>query len=242
MCINQTLRALISSCERIGHRLKPFVDQLTNYLSPQVEGTLLEDLMSMTTLQESFQGTECWLEKIVLEDLQNLLVSMGKTSVTSHVKRTTAPAKAREYNKLKHRGAIFSPTTFSIRDSHVVVGKEFPGDWHAGKIKQIFTYPFDLPESQETYIVVQKFKELSSQEAMQDPYRRYPMVGGRIYHSELEEQIEVVMVQDVIAHFAYTPHDGGQVFGFPCFHALPLNKVSFSRYHQRAMLTFPLVK
>jgi hypothetical protein len=204
----------------MGHRLKPFTDQLTNYLNPQVKGTLFEDLTSATTQHEYFQGTECWLENVVLEHLKILLVRTGKAS---HM--TATLAKARQYDKLKHCGAIFSPASFSVRDSHVVIGKVFPGDWYAGKIKQIFTYPFDLPESQEAYIVVQKFKELSPQEAMQDPYRRYhPIVGGKLYHSELEEQIEVVAVQDVIAHFAYTPHNGLE-FGFPCFHALPLNKV-----------------
>jgi hypothetical protein len=208
------------SCERVGHRLKPFADQLTNYLNPQVKGTLFEDLTSMNTQHKSFQGTECCLEKVVLEYLQNLLVCMGKTL---HMAGTTIPAKARQYDKLKRHGAIFSPASFSVRDSHVVIGKGLPGDWYAGKIKQIFTYPFGPPRSHEAYVVVQKFKELSAREAMQDPYRRHPMVGGRLYHSELEEQIEVVTVQDIIAHFAYTPHSGLE-FGFPCFHALPLNK------------------
>lgn len=222
----------------MGHQLKPFADRLTNYLNPQVKGTLFEDLTSMNTEPESFQGSECWLENDVLEYLQNLLVRMGKEL---HVAGPTIPAKARQYNKLKRCGAIFSPASFSVRDSHAVIGKGSSGDWYAGKIKQIFTYPFDLSGSQEAYVVMQKFKELSVQEAIQDPYRRYPMVGGRLYHSGLEEQIEVVPVQDIIAHFAYTPH-GGQEFGFPCFHALPLNKVSYSLSHiNRATLTFRLV-
>ena len=233
----QTLRGLVLSCERMGQRLKPIADQLANYLNPQVKGTLFEDLASTNTRHESIQGTECWLEGVVLEYLRNLLVRMGKTLP---VAGATMPAKAREYDKLKHRGVIFSPASFSNRDSHVVIGKAFPGDWYAGKIKQIFTYPFGLPGSQdgEAYIVVQKFKELSVQEAVQDPYRRYPMVGGRLYHSELEEQFEVVTVQDVIAHFAYIPHDGLE-FGFPCFHALPLNKVSFSQ-HQWSNANFSI--
>jgi hypothetical protein len=223
MCTLQTLRGLILLCERMGHRLRPFADQLTNYLNPQVKGTLFEDLTSMNTQHESIQGAECWLDRVVLEHLQNLLVRMGKTLP---IAGAITPAKARRFDKLKHRGAIFSPASFSVRDSHAVIGRGFPGDWYAGKIKQIFTYPFDLPGSQEAYVVVQKFKELSAQEAVQDPYRRYPLVGGRLYHSELQEQFEVVMVQDIISHFAYTPHDGLD-FGFPCFHALPLNKVSF---------------
>ena len=239
MCTIQSLRGLILSCERVGHRLKPFADQLTNYLNPQVKGTLFEDLMSTNTQHKSIQGTECWLDKVVLQYLQNLLVQMGKMSQTE---AATMSAKAWQYDKIKHRSAIFSLASFSIRDSHIVIHKGFPaipGDWYAGKVEQIFTYPFDPPSSQEAYMVVQKFKELTKQEAMQDPYRRYPMVGGRLYHSELEEQIEVVMVRDVIAHFTYTPHDGLE-FGFPCFHALPLDKVLFLHISE-ATLTSKLV-
>jgi hypothetical protein len=33
--------------------------------------------------------------------------------------------------------------------------------------------------------------------------------------------------QEITAHFAHTPHDKKD-FGFPCFHALPLDKVAFS--------------
>ncbi|KAI0278109.1 hypothetical protein BC826DRAFT_1113528 [Russula brevipes] len=134
-------------------------------------------------------------------------------------------AKARQHNKFNRHGVIFSPSSFSFRDSNVVIGQEIPGDWCAGQIKQIFTFPFAPPS--EVYFVVQKFKELSPQEAAQDPYRRYPLVGGRLYHPELEDEIEVVTSQEILAHFAHTPHDK-QTFGFPCFHVLPLNKVRFA--------------
>jgi hypothetical protein len=102
----------------------------------------------------------------------------------------------------------------------VVLGDRIPGDWYAGKIKQIFTLTFS---SSEAYFVVQRFKEFSVQEAQQDPYRQFPLVGGRLYHPELEDKIEVVTAQEIVAHFAHTPHDT-QTFGLPCFHALPLDK------------------
>jgi hypothetical protein len=225
MCTIQKLRGLIASCKYMGHQVQPFVDRLGTYLNPQVKGTVFEDLTPMTT-QQTFDGNECQLEKVVLEHLQKLLVHMGKISQTTDARM---PAKARQYNAFRHQGAIFSPLSFSVRDSHAVIGKGIPGDWCAGQIKQIFTYSFEPLVPQEAYLVVQKFRELSAQEATRDPYRRYPNVGGRLYHPELNEEIEVVTLQDIIAHFAYTPHDR-TTFGFPCFHALPLNKVSFSSH------------
>ncbi|KAH8980793.1 hypothetical protein EDB92DRAFT_1973941 [Lactarius akahatsu] len=216
MCMIQRLRGLISSFE-LGHCLQPLADQLGIYLSPTVKGTIFKDLSGVDAQRDALQGEECWLEQEVLTCLTELLVCSRKASHES----TTMPGKARQYNKFSHRGAMFSPSLFSIRDSHVIIGHQISSDWHTGKIKQIFTVPFRL--SSEAYFIVQRFKELSAQEAQRDPYRRYPFVGGRLYDPELEGEIEVVAVQEVIAHFACTPYDG-QAFGIPCFHALPLDK------------------
>jgi hypothetical protein len=209
----------------MGHRLKPFVDKLGDYLNPTIKGTVFEDLVAVDMMDVS-QGEECWLEKDVLQGLGDLLVREGNLSDAGWVSggHTLPHAKARQYNKFIQRGAIFSPSSFSVRDSHVVVCK---GSWYAGRIKQIFAYPSGLPPKPEAYFVIQRFKELSDQEALQDPYRNYPLVGGRLYRIDLEDKIEVVPSQEITAHFAHTPHDEKD-FGFPCFHALPLDKVAFS--------------
>ena len=143
-------------------------------------------------------------------------------------------AKARQYNKFTHRGAIFSPSSFSVRDSYVIIAKSAPLDWYAGTIKQIFTYPSG--QSSDIYFVIRGFDELSNEEASQDLYRRYPLVGGRLYHPELNDEIEVVPSHKITAHFAHTPYDRKE-FGFPCFHALPLDKVRTRRTVSRASLT-----
>jgi hypothetical protein len=221
----------------MGNPLKPFFDGFEGYLNPTVKGTLFENLTSVNVQQEVFQGEECWLKKDVFKCLEKNLICTGKsqnTTISGHVQGTAtdANAKARQYNKFSYRSAIFSPSSFSVRDSHVVIGKgagtQIPFDWYAGKIKQIFTYPFRSPSK--VYFVIQKFRELSSQEALRDPYRRFPSVGGRLYHPELEDEIEVVPSQEIVAHFAHTPHDE-QDFGFSCFHALPLDKVMLSSHH-----------
>ncbi|KAH9007301.1 hypothetical protein EDB86DRAFT_3069995 [Lactarius hatsudake] len=223
MCMIQRLQSLISLPKQLGHHLQPLADQLGNYLNPTVKGTIFEDLTGADAQQDALQGEECWLKQEVLTCLTELLVRSRK----AFHKSTATPGKARQCNKFSHRRAIFSPSSFSIRDSHVIIGDWISSDWHVGKIKQIFTIPF-RPPSSKAYFVVQRFKELSAQEAQQDPYRRYPLVGGCLYHPELKGKIEVVAVQEVIAHFASTPYDR-QTFNIPCFHTLPLDKASNHR-------------
>lgn len=221
MCIVQRLKGHISSCKVMGNLLKPFFDGLEGYLSPQVKGTLFENLSTVNVQQEVFHGEECWLEKNVLKHLEELLVCTEKsqdTKISGH---------AQQYKKSSYHGAIFSPSLFSIWDSHMVIG-QISRNWYVGEIKQIFTYPFRSPLK--VYFIIQKFRELSSQEALRDPYRQFPLVGGCLYHPKLEDEIEVVPSQEIIAHFAHTPYDK-QAFGFPCFHALPLDKVTLLSHH-----------
>jgi len=232
--MTQRLKGLVSTCNVMGHQLKPFVDQLGDYLNPTIKGTVFEHLMAVD-MQDVSQGEECWLERDVLQCLGDLFICKGNGSDAGWVSggHTQPHAKARQYNKFTQRGAIFSPSSFSVRDSHVVICK---GDWYAGRIKQIFVYPSGLPSKLEAYFVIQRFKELPDQEALQDPYRNYPLVGGRLYRQNLEDKIEVVPSQEITAHFAHTAHDKKD-FGFPCFHVLPLDKVTLSPYRRLSTLT-----
>jgi hypothetical protein len=218
MCMTQRLQGIISSCEHLGHCLQPLADRLEQYLNPTLKGTVFEDLTSTDMQSNGPHGEECWLEQGVLKHLKELFVHMGK----AFHKSSATPMKAWQYNKCWHHRFIFSPSSFSIRDSHVVIGSWIPGDWYAGQIKQIFTVAFR--SSSKVLFVRQRFKEFSVDKAKRDPYHQFPLVGGHLYHCELEDEIEVMIAQDIVAHFAYTPHDE-QTFGLPCFHALPLDNM-----------------
>ena len=228
MCMTQWLKGLISLWEAMGYHLKPFVDQLEGFLNPTIKGTVFENLTSEGMQRNIFEGEECWLAKDVLDCLKEFLVHTGNLQGTrqgsgsGNVQRTATYAKARQYNKFTHCGAIFSPLLFSVRDSYVVIAKTTPLDWYTRTIKQIFPYPEG--QSSDVYFVIQKFGELSNEEALQDPYRQYPLVGGCLYYPELNDEIEVVPSHKITAYFVHTLYDRKE-FGFPCFHALPLDKV-----------------
>jgi len=212
----------------MGYRLKPFVDRLEGFLNLMIKGTVFENLTSEGMQHNVFEGEECWLAKDVLNHLEEFLVHTGNLQGTrqglgsGNVQPTATYAKARQYNKFTYHGAIFSPSSFSVRDSYVAIAKTTALDWYARTIKQIFTYPEG--QSSDIYFVIQKLGELSNEEALQDPYCQYPLVGGHLYYPELNDEIEVVPSHKITAHFAHTPYNRKE-FGFPCFHALPLDKV-----------------
>lgn len=223
MCMLQRLKSHVSTCARLQSRIEPFAHQVVNFLNPSVRGTIAESLTSLDARREVLKGEECWLEASVMKHLEALLIRTGKASqLMGSGQSGTTHARARQYKKFSHRSATFSPSTFSIRDSYVAIGKGVSEGWHAGKIKQIFTHSVLQPS--EVYFVIQKFRELSPQLESCDPYRQFPLVGGRLYHPEVKGELEIVTTQDIIAHFAYTPLED-EVFDFPCFHALPLDKV-----------------
>lgn len=125
MCMIQRLWGLISSCDRLGHRLQPLADRLWHYLDPTVKGTVFEDLVSTDTQQNAFWGEECWLKEDILECLKDHF-HIGRAFHNSNI----MPAKARQYNQFIYCRVIFSPSSFSIRDSHVAIGNQMPdGMW-----------------------------------------------------------------------------------------------------------------
>jgi hypothetical protein len=76
--MTQRLRGIISSCEHLGHRLRPLADQLEQYLNPTLKGTVFEDLTSTDMQSNSPHREECWLEQGVFKHLKELFVRTGR--------------------------------------------------------------------------------------------------------------------------------------------------------------------
>lgn len=115
MCTTQRLKGLVSTCDAMGHRLKPFVDWLGDYLNPTIKGTVFEHLGAFD-MQDSSQGEDCWLEKDILWCLGDLLVYKGSIPGPGDVSggHFQLHTKARQYNKFSQHSAIFSPSSFSV--------------------------------------------------------------------------------------------------------------------------------
>lgn len=123
------------------------------------------------------------------------------------------------------------------------MGGKIPDSWHAGCIREIFTYThhrhgpttWSTPEMTgytETYFVIEKFKELTESDALHNPYRKQPFVAGRLFYNTFEDNLELVELREILCHVAYTPVSmtsiGIQVTS-RCIHVLPLDCVSYTQ-------------
>lgn len=146
-----------------------------------------------------------------------------------------------KHDKLSRYGVSFSTINRVPQDSYVAVGRKVPDDWHAGRILSIFTYTHKGPTPElvghtETYFVVQKYEELTQMDAMHDPYRRLPFIGGRLYYDKVKDP-ELVTPEEILCHFARTPFEHPDIAS-PCIHALPLDRVCcFITLSPQRMLT-----
>ena len=114
------------------------------------------------------------------------------------------------------------------------MGQNFPTNWHAGHIQDIFSYTrrgltVGTVEHTETYFVVERFKELSETDASHDPYRKQAFVGGRLFYDAFEDDLELIPLGGILCHIAYMPVILTSI-KYQCIHALPLDRV-WSQFH-----------
>ena len=120
-----------------------------------------------------------------------------------------------------HLGVSFSTCKASLGNSHVIIGDYPHGSWYAGRIMQIFVLAHrGMTHPGRCFAVIDRFRELSSQDAAMDPYRKYPaFLAGRLFYQDTAPAI--ITFDHVICHFAATPVDCRGIRQ-RCLHVLPL--------------------
>ena len=127
-------------------------------------------------------------------------------------------------------GMVFSTFRTSYGNSLVIY--RHPEDhssapWKAGKIVSIFVSKQptgdNRPMTSGPFFVVENYRPLSNTEAMYDCYRRYGDAGGRLFHTEHNGSV-LLLMRDIICHFARTTVDVPELGG-DLMHVLPLARV-----------------
>ncbi|OJT10865.1 hypothetical protein TRAPUB_12619 [Trametes pubescens] len=139
-------------------------------------------------------------------------------------------------------GVQYKPWRRSPGDSNVMFRHPVMGSGsHPGHIDQIFLLSGRSGEdSIGTFLVVKALQPLTPEDAVLDPYRKYPTVGGRLYYKSYSDTTLVLRTDDVVSHFAETLMDhlvvsvptldtAGKQTGKmskTCVHVRPLDRVS----------------
>ncbi|KAJ3500248.1 hypothetical protein NLJ89_g9883 [Agrocybe chaxingu] len=110
---------------------------------------------------------------------------------------------------IQAKGVMFASKEFSYRNS-LILFQPLPGTTQrAGQIQKIFAHkrPKSLGGEHltEFFYVVQEYLELSEEEAVLDPYRKFPLIDTQLYRQELSSKIYVVRARDILCHYASFP-------------------------------------
>ncbi len=227
-CAGQNIKALVlgNTSSSIIKRLQPlFCKRFDN----DSRGTLLSDIYALDKtdhIQLTNSSHKATLTSEVYGLLAAKLQQMGP-SWASSAWRATLKEPVLTQTSITVRGIKYSVANTAIGDSQVVFGNYPLGDWSAGRIDAIFSWPLkahraDAEEEQTIFLLLRVFKPLPPDEAGQDRYRFYAD-GGRLFQAEYEEGFSLIQVHEIVAHFAGTAHLGED--GVPHrLHVLPLDR------------------
>ncbi|KAI9060067.1 hypothetical protein FKP32DRAFT_1578785 [Trametes sanguinea] len=151
-------------------------------------------------------------------------------------------------SKVSIDGVLYKAHRRSAGDSNVIIRP--PNDTsttYPARIEQIVLYnrvSVNGEYIEDTIIFVRLLAKLSESDRANDPFRRYPHVGGSLYYNHYDENIIALRPRDIVCHFARTRMDhlrvqrrvrGGNGEGYhledvhferPCVHVRPLDRVS----------------
>jgi hypothetical protein len=146
--------------------------------------------------------------------------------------------------KVERLGEIFQTNSSSPVNSRVIYNQPATlGDpnqmWSAGEITTIFTHTQSQttgPPKTKTFFVVDKYRPLSSNHALLDHYRAFPIIGGSLFYNAFKKRPELVCIDDVRCQFVYTQQDVPGIAN-ATIHALPFDKVCCHIYYMYTQKT-----
>ena len=187
---------------------------------PKMVGTLMTDMLAVGTSACRQNGTSP-------EDLDTETRDLlrGWKHRQPGYSRLCTPFQAHQLKRFEHRGMELKPTGVSSRDSLVIVGNDT--NWRAARLEALFDIklnPFGV-ESCQTLAKVIYFAELSNEDSLQDPYRRFRNMG-RVFYAEDERAVkDVVSIDEILCRFAMTRDVCSDTISRGHIHALPLVRV-----------------
>ncbi len=187
-CQSQAFKVLLNKShlpeklETLGHKFRSVFNESggtgtlrLDFASIDGEKVVFDPKLSLSSTV--LQAVRTWVSKIVRDSDQSPIYN---------------PSNIRCCRSLERFGMTFSTSQVSPRNSNIIVGN-VPHKWEAGEVKHILAVEsMATPPSDPSYVVIilfQKFEELEGQDIANDPYRRFPISGGRIFYDGLKPKL-----------------------------------------------------
>ncbi|RPD52519.1 hypothetical protein L227DRAFT_514717, partial [Lentinus tigrinus ALCF2SS1-6] len=144
--------------------------------------------------------------------------------------RTVLNAMAESLMHVEHRGKCFSTATYREADSHVIyrTSSTTTKRLALGRVDRLFVHKRRCSDGQfhhQVFAVLRQYLELDEEDVKYDPYRRYPGLRASLIYDALSNDVEVIPMRDIIAHFVTCPYAAGDAISKSCMVALPLDQV-----------------
>lgn len=226
-CQSQAFRAILSNAgfhEQLGSLRDKFNHTFRETGST---GTLRSDVTGINGQKIIFDSQVSLPDDVIREVSAYVTGCRGQRPNASNLafKRSSLQC-CRSFERF---GMTFSTSSNSPRNSNVIIGNT-PEDWVAAEVKYILTTE-DASEAPLLIVILQLFSELEDGDIQKDPYRNFPLVGGRIFYDKLNPRLLVVDSSSIQCHFARTTNVIPLINQLH-FHCLPLDKVTI---HFRAL-------
>ncbi|KAH9941081.1 hypothetical protein B0H21DRAFT_710687 [Amylocystis lapponica] len=231
-CCRQNIRALFASAS-LPAPLHPIVASFFDTFQSDIRGTLLSDMLA---LQEPYSIDAPAEEEVRAKDhvtLHNDILRPLESWIQLHdgyrVGNTSTNPFAVPLKTLEDQGIVYKEGRSSPGDSQVIFKLGDKDAWRAGRIRQIFKHTRAHQGSRrsiaQTFLAVDEYLPLSAEHAVLDPFRKFPVAGGRLFYNKYEPLPVILTAEDVVCQFAFIRRSFPGIQESVDFaHVLPLDK------------------
>lgn len=217
-CCRQNLRAL---CYQLPARLQRFMQSFRQVFEwNHARGTLFSDLQSVDDELRDILDPGHAADNLHPGKPYHLSFDVYEAL---RARDTTAGRSVVSIRTLDHEGVRYRPHSTGPRDSYVVFRGSNGAEWRAGQIRELFAQERATTGIERTWIVVDEYIPLSTEDQALDPYRKFAIAGGRLFYAEFMPKPLILVLEEIVCHSTMMKRQL-PVTSKECVHILPLDK------------------
>lgn len=239
---SQNLRAFLQP-ENLPASIHGLLPAYHKVFNSDLRGTLLHDTLTYDENYDRKAEIMTWSqreEQRLKAEVYDLLMNwVNRFDVNNKRRRSAAlkePCSARAFmrTQIKWLGQTFhthAPALFGVDkvvSNSLVIFPDGQGDgtWSAGRIRKIFSHRHpNTSEYVRTFFVIEEYAPLRPSDIPFDIYRRFPILGGRIFYNKFKGSLVLRSTDEILGHFGHT-HREFEGIEEDCIHVYPFIKVS----------------